>query len=249
MLHKIPWMPCVQICSKIVNDLIHRAGSTWVGFHHVFFYIKCNVVKHTLTDSPSFTYTLLPSSQTFHISQLLSYAITFQYTCNTETLLLWEIYDHTIWKFRSSNAWLTKTKTKEKEIFCSLGLEWVQLQNSEVWIAVVVVVPYMASALIDFKDFLSGADFYFADFSSFAFLWHLCKPLKTVVHYCKPLHIFAHFCKHTFALIRIPWCRAFGYSCLSSFFFVSKSESKKNELRRLNCSYILRQWWRAQNLY
>ena len=240
------------VCSNLLENCerSHSQGWLYLGWiSSCFFYIKCNVVKHTLTDSPSFTYTLLPSSQTFHISQLLSCAITLQYTCNTETLLLWEIHDHTIWKFQSSNAWLTKTETKGKEIFCSLGLGGVQLQNSEVWIAVVVVVPYMASALIDFKDFLSGADFYFADFSSFAFLWHLCKPLKTVVHYCKPLHIFAHFCKHTFALIRIPWCRVFGYSCLSSFFFVSKSESKKNELRRLNCSYILRQWWRAQNLY
>ena len=218
------------VCSNLLENCERSHSQGWLYLGRIsscFFYIKCNVVKHTLTDSPSFTYTLLPSSQTFHISQLLSCAITFQYTCNTETLLLWEIHDHTIWKFQSSNAWLTKTKTKEKEIFCSLGLEWVQLQNSEVWIAVVLVVPYMASALIDFKDFLSGADFYFADFSSFAFLWHLCKPLKTVVHYCKPLHIFAHFCKHTFALIRIPWCRAFGYSCLYSFFLVSKSVSKK----------------------
>ena len=184
-------------------------------------------MKYTLIDSPSFTL-LLPSSQTFHISQLLSCAITLQYTCNTETLLLWEIHDHTIWKFQSSNAGLTKTK--EKEIFCSLGLEWVQLQNSEVWIAVVVVVvPYMASALIDFKDFLSGAYFYFADFSSFAFLWHLCKPFKTVAaHYCK--HIFAHLWKHTFALIRIPWAWVQRLRLFLSFFivpWVSKLESKK----------------------
>ena len=176
-------------------------------------------MKYTLTDSPSFTYTLLPSSQTFHISQLLSCAITLQYTCNTETLLLWEIHDQAIWKFQSLNPGLAKTK--EKEIFCSLGLEWVQLQNSEVWIAVVVVVvPYMASALIDFKDFLSGADFYFADFSSFAFLWHLCKPLKTVAHYCKPLHIFAHLWKHTFALIRIPWAWVQRLWLFLSFFIL-----------------------------
>ena len=51
MLHKIPWMPCVQICSKIVNDLIHSAGSTWVGFHHVFF--KSNVTLwNTLSQTP-----------------------------------------------------------------------------------------------------------------------------------------------------------------------------------------------------
>ena len=134
-----------------------------------------------------------------------------------------------------------KDKNKGKGNLLQPGLGVSPVAEFGSLIAVVVVVPYMASALIDFKDFLSGADFYFADFSSFAFLWHLCKPLKTVVHYCKPLHIFAHFCKHTFALIRVPWCRVFGYSCLSSFFLVSKSESKKNELRRLNCSYILRQ--------
>ena len=216
------------VCSNLLENCerSHSQGWLYLGWISSCFFISIVTLWNTLSQTPHHLLILcFPAVKLFTSLNYCLVQSLFNILA-TQKLFFFE-KDHTIWKFQSSNAWLTKTETKEKEIFCSLGLEWVQLQHSEVWIAVVVVVPYLALALIDFKDFLSGTDFYFADFSSFAFLWHLCKPLKTVVHYCKPLHIFAHFCKHTFALIRIPWCRVFGYSCLTSFFLVSKSESKK----------------------
>ena len=208
-------------------------------------------MKHTLTDSPSFTYTLLPRSQTFHISQLLSCAITFQYTCNTETLLLWEIHDHTIRKFKVQMLGWQRQKQRKRKSFAA----WAWSESScrirkfelqwwwwfPIWLRHWLISRISSAAPTSILQISPVLHF----FGTFANLW---KPLCTIVSLC----IFSH----TFVNILLHWSAYHGAGSLailvflhSSLFPNRKVKQDQNGLRRLNCSYILRQWWRAQNLY
>ena len=82
-------------------------------------------------------------------------------------------------------------------------------------------------------------------FGTFANLW---KPLCTIVSLC--------ISSHTFVNILLHWSAYHGAGPLAILVFLDSSlfpnrkvKQDQNGLRRLNCSYILRQWWRAQNLY